>query len=169
MATTAATGNNFKTTTTGELKMRGLVLKNIIIITASILLFGCATSPDKMTTTYVSPDKYQDHKCEKLAQEMERVSTRTVELHQTLDDKADADAAQMGVGLVLFLPALLLLEGGDGPEAVEYSNLKGEFAALKTTSEQKACDPSMIPRSPEDILAERAKEKQQRQASAEEQ
>ena len=139
-----------------------------MIITASILLFGCATSPDKMTSTYVSPDKYQDHKCGQLAQEMERVSTRTVELYQKLDQKADTDAAQMGVGLVLFWPALFLLDG-DGPEAVEYSNLKGEFAALKTTSEQKTCDPSMIPRSPEEILAEKAKEKQQRQASADDQ
>lgn len=45
----------------------------------------------------------------------------------------------MGIGLVLFWPALFMLEGGDGPEATEYARLRGEYEAISTVSVQKKC------------------------------
>ena len=45
----------------------------------------------------------------------------------------------MGVGLILFWPALFALEGGDGPDAEEYRRLKGEVDALQTVSVKKKC------------------------------
>lgn len=56
----------------------------------------------------------------------------------------------MGVGLVLFWPSLFFLEGGDGPEAAEFSQLKGEFEALRQNSVQKECGIAKL--SPEDII-----------------
>lgn len=96
--------------------------------------------------------------------EMEHVSQRTVTLYQSLKRTADNDAAQMGIGLVLFWPALFFLEGGDGPEAQEYSTLKGEFEALRTVSVQKGCKQQDMPKSPEEIIKEKAsREKEQRE------
>ncbi len=60
-------------------------------------------------------------------------------LHAQLKSTADADAAQMGIGLVLFWPTLLFLEGGDGPEAQEYARLKGERDAIEAVSIRKKC------------------------------
>jgi hypothetical protein len=51
--------------------------------------------------------------------------------------KETADAAQVGVGLILFWPALFLVEGGDGAEAQEHSRLKGEKEAIERVSIQK--------------------------------
>jgi hypothetical protein len=56
----------------------------------------------------------------------------------------------MGVGLVLFWPALFFLEGGDGPEAVEYAQLQGDFEALQVNATQKNC--AIDARSPEEIM-----------------
>ena len=95
--------------------------------------------------------------------EMDYVSKRTTKLYQSLDKKADNDAAQMGIGLVLFWPALLFLEGGDGPEAQEYSNLKGEFEALRTAAVQKKCGSENLPKSPEEIIKEKADEEKRKQ------
>lgn len=39
----------------------------------------------------------------------------------------------------LSLGILGALEGGDGPEAVEYSRLKGEYQAVYETSKKKKC------------------------------
>ncbi|MFM6987097.1 MAG: hypothetical protein ACKOXG_00310, partial [Arenimonas sp.] len=64
------------------------------------------------------------------------------------------DNWQMGVGLILFWPALFALEGGDGPEASEYAQLKGDFEALRQASVQKKCELSY--RSPEQIIKENA-------------
>ena len=71
---------------------------------------------------------------------MARVSRRTGELHGILKKKADDDAIQMTIGMFLFWPALLFLEGGDGPEALEYARMIGEFDALEKFSVQKECD-----------------------------
>ena len=45
----------------------------------------------------------------------------------------------MAVGMLLFWPALFFLEGGDSPEAAEYSRLKGEVEALNEASMLKKC------------------------------
>ena len=71
--------------------------------------------------------------------EMERVTDRANELHGTLKKKADNDTAQMAVGMLLFWPTLFFLEGGDGPEATEYSHLKGERDALEKVAVEKQC------------------------------
>jgi hypothetical protein len=79
-----------------------------------------------------------------------------------LDKKADNDAAQLGIGLVLFWPALFFLEGGDGPEANEYSNLKGEYEALRKVAVQNKCGPD-LPTSPDKIISAKMREKKENQ------
>lgn len=45
----------------------------------------------------------------------------------------------MGIGLVLFWPALFFLEGGDGPQALRYQQLKGEAVVLERVGTEKKC------------------------------
>lgn len=122
----------------------------------TLVLGGCASQPDELPTSYVSPLKYKDHDCDQIVMEMDQVSQRTNELYSRLTKKADHDAAQMGIGLLLFWPALLFLEGGDGPEAAEYSTLKGEYSALHSVAVQNKCEiPAQI-KSPSQIIEEHA-------------
>lgn len=121
------------------------IIKQLATFTALLLLSGCATSPDKMTSAYVSPMQYAGFECPQIAMELQRVTRRATELHGQLDKTADDDAAQMAVGMVLFWPALFFLEGGDGPQAAEYSRLKGERDALEQAALQKGCDPRIVP------------------------
>lgn len=112
---------------------------NVASVATFTLLLGCATSPDKLPTASVSSLEYRDYNCEQVAMEMERVTDRANELHGTLKKKADDDTAQMAVGMLLFWPTLFFLEGGDGPEATEYSRLKGERDALEKVAVEKQC------------------------------
>lgn len=114
-----------------------------VILTVSLLL-GCASSPDKMETSYVSSVKYKHYDCDQLVEEHENVSRHERVLYQSLDKEASADTAQMAVGLVIFWPTLFFLEGGDGPQAAEYSRLKGEKVALEKASVQKKCSADQI-------------------------
>ena len=115
-------------------------MKNLVFIAVLTGLFvGCATQPKKIQTQYVSPLIYKDHDCDQLAFEQYRIERRTTELYTSLKNEANADSWQMGIGLVLFWPALFFLEGGDGPEAAEYSRLKGEYEALSDVSVMKKC------------------------------
>ena len=129
-----------------------------IVLVVSILLIGCASNPDKIDAAYVSPLKYKDYDCDQIAMEMDYVGKRTTELYHRLKKERKADNWQMGVGLVLFWPTLFALEGGDGPEATEYAQLKGEHEALRQNSVERKCDIDY--RSPEQIMEDSAKQEQ---------
>ena len=122
------------------------------ILLTALLISGCASNPDKLDAAYVSPVKYEKYNCQQVATEMDYVGQRTTKLHQRLESERTADNWQMGVGLVLFWPSLLFLEGGDGPEAAEYSQLKGEYEALRQTSVAKQC--GIASKSPDEIMKE---------------
>lgn len=128
--------------------------RTVALAVASILLASCATNPDKIDAAYVSPLKYQNYDCQQIGMEMDYIGNRTTKLYQRMKSERKKDNWQMGVGLVLFWPALFALEGGDGPEASEYAQLKGDFEALRQASVQKKCELSY--RSPEQIIKESA-------------
>lgn len=114
-------------------------MKKTILAAGLAVLAGCATQPKDIPAAHVSPLVYKDYDCDQISQEMRRVSLRTNELYTSLKNEADSDAAQMGVGAIIFWPALFFLEGGDGPEAQEYARLKGEHNALEEAAIQKRC------------------------------
>ena len=129
--------------------------KIIASLSIFVLLSGCASSPKKISSSYVSPLKYKSYDCEQIAMEMDYVSNRTTELYNSLKKEANADAVQMGVGLILFWPTLFMLEGGDGPKAAEYARLKGEYEALRKAALEKKCDLSLLPPSPDELIKEK--------------
>ncbi len=118
--------------------------KSIIYAAVFASLTACATSPDKIQTSYVSTLQYQNFDCQQIANETERVDKRANELQGSLKKAADNDSAQMAVGLLLLWPTLFFLEGGDGPEAAEYARLKGEHEALEKVVIEKKCDPGKM-------------------------
>tara|TARA_B100000676_G_scaffold260426_1_gene270098 strand:- start:349 stop:747 length:399 start_codon:yes stop_codon:yes gene_type:complete len=118
-------------------------LKNMMLVSVCAFFFGCASDPSSIPSQYVSEVQYQSYDCEQLAQEARRVNSRVGDLYRQTKELADNDAAQMGVGLILFWPALFFLEGGDGPQAAEYARLKGESEAIDRATIAKKC--SSIP------------------------
>jgi len=113
--------------------------RTIITLAAVAALTGCASKPSNIEAAYVSPVKYDSFTCAQIQQETAAVERRVNDLRESLDREAKADAWQMGVGLVLFWPALFALEGGDGAEAALYSQLKGEAEALRVAHLKKNC------------------------------
>jgi len=54
------------------------------------------------------------------------------------NQKANGDAVAFTVGMVVFWPALFLMHG-DGADAAQVANLKGQMQALEVASTQKGC------------------------------
>ena len=133
--------------------MRFLV-NSFLIASLCLIIVGCASNPNKIQAAYVSPLKYKEYTCDQIALEMDYIGQRTNELYMQLKKEAEADNAQMAVGMILFWPALFFLEGGDGPQASEYARLKGEFEALRQMSVQKNC--LISAKSPEELMEELA-------------
>ena len=79
-----------------------------------VLTVSCSTNPNKIDAAYVSPLKYRDYDCTQIAMEMDYVGQRTTKLYQRLKSSNSADKWQAGIGLLLFWPSLLLIEGETG-------------------------------------------------------
>ena len=107
------------------------------VLCASILA-GCASSPDRISAAYVSPIQYSGYDCDQVRSELMRVSGRGREVAGAQKQQANSDAIAMGVGLVLFWPALFFLAGGNDRKE-ELSRLKGEYDALEQAAIQKSC------------------------------
>ena len=109
---------------------------SLMIMILSIV--GCATPPSEIPAADVSPLEYKDYDCDDIANESSRIARKMNNLYMSLDKKAKDDTTQMTLG-VIFIPTLFFLEGGDGPQASEYSMLKGKFDALEQVSIRKKC------------------------------
>lgn len=114
-------------------------MKQIVLLFGifALVLSGCAQSSDKIQASYVSPLQYQSFSCRQLSGEMARVSRKVSEVSGVQDKQASNDSAAMGVGLIIFWPALFFLIGED--QKAELSRLKGEYDALEQTAIQKDC------------------------------
>ncbi len=116
--------------------------KKVIVVVSSMVLTSflgaCSSSPDKISAQYVSPLMYQSHDCDQIGMELRRVNRRLIEVTGAQEKEANNDAVAMGVGLVLFWPALFFLAGDD--HTAELGRLKGEYEALESAAIQKKCD-----------------------------
>ncbi|MDD9807722.1 MAG: metal ABC transporter ATP-binding protein [Gammaproteobacteria bacterium] len=118
------------------------MMKTLLLATAigCALAGGCATNPDNIEPTALSPLSYKEYSCEEIAAEISRVAERESELRAVLKERADTDAVQMGVATLLFFPTLFWIDG-DGPDTLEYARLKGEHKALTEAAASRQCTP----------------------------
>lgn len=105
---------------------------------ATLLLAACATSPNNISPTYVSPLQYQHYSCDQIRVELQRIGVRVSEVTGQQQRAANNDAVAMGVGLVLFWPALFFL-ASDNNKREELARLRGEYEALQQAANEKSC------------------------------
>ncbi len=116
-------------------------------------LAACASHPDSIEARYVSPITYQNWTCEQLVDEQKRLKSEVQRITGLQKENADADVALMGVGLILFWPALFGLAATKDREE-ELGKLKGEYDAIGEQMKTKGCEPP--PPEPAAIEAEAA-------------
>lgn len=129
-----------------------------------LLLGACANHTHEIPAAYVSPLQYQDYSCKQLGMEMQRVSSRAEQVAYEVNKNADGDSAAMGVGLILFWPALFFIDG-DSPQAQEYARLKGEYDAVEQAAIQKECGMSFDNNVFAEIEAQRREYEAERQSA----
>lgn len=117
-----------------------------ITLIALLSTTGCATPPSDIGATYVSPYNYTGYSCGKVITRMNGILMQTTDLYKKLKRKSDIDEAQAAGAWFVFLPVGLFLEGGDGSEAEQYSNMKGDYEALRIAAAQKQCNVKALPK-----------------------
>ena len=85
--------------------MNRINIKAFVVLVLSGVLIGCATAPEELGATYVSPLKYKDFTCTRIAVE---VPPRVKEASE-LRYKLDRDTGDDDYGLLLFLDEMIVL------------------------------------------------------------
>lgn len=145
--------------------MKKLVLAACMV--SQLGLVACASKSDNISAAYVSPLQYQGYNCNQIRSELARVSRRVNEVAGVQDSQASKDSVALGVGMVLFWPALFFMIGKDKEE--ELARLKGEYEALEQAAIQKDCDVAQEIEKAREMAAERkaaAKQQQKQQGQA---
>lgn len=119
----------------------------VALTSTAMLLTGCATASSGIATAYVSPMQFQSYDCQQVSGEMQRISVRVNQLAGRLDKAAENDKALVGVGVLLFWPALFAL-GGTKEQEAEYARLRGEYDALQKVGNEKKCSMTAMPAAP---------------------
>jgi hypothetical protein len=114
-----------------------IVVVGMSAVLAVSTLSGCASAPDKIAASYVSPVQYAGLDCTQIESEMARVSSQVQTVSGAQQRKHTNDEVAMGVGLVLFWPALFFLATSDQKE--QLAQLKGDYDALQAVALQHHC------------------------------
>lgn len=109
-----------------------------LAVFASVSIVGCSSSPKNIDSIYVSSAVYNSYDCEQIDIEYARVRRKVAEVIGHQGGEAGKDAVAMGVGLVLFWPALFFLAGGNDQKE-QLGRLKGELEALESAAVEKKC------------------------------
>lgn len=109
--------------------------KHAAMIISASLLYGCAypnmtTPASQISTAYISSAKYQNFDCTQLQAELDSTSRRESMLVVAQEQRAknsEKQAFWFGYGQ------------GDGVEAAELANVKGEKEAVRKAMAVKSC------------------------------
>ncbi len=113
--------------------MKKLVVKLTTVSALIIAINGCAnkpTNPNQITGAYVSTIKYEKYGCSRLTAELNSLSRRENQLVSAQRGRVGSSQVQefwLGYGT------------GDGIEASELANVRGEREAVRKTMEIKRC------------------------------
>lgn len=110
------------------------------LLSISLGVSACASKSEDIKPVYVSPLQYHNYNCNQIQMEMSRVTRRVNELAGVQDSQAQGDSVALGVGLILFWPALFFMIGDDQKE--EIARLKGEYESLEKAAIEKECNVS---------------------------
>lgn len=107
--------------------------KIVCVVCLSIILTGCFNMPtptSQITGSYTSGLKYENFSCDKLSSEMDSLARRENQLTIAQEQRIKTSEIQgfwWGFGQ------------GDGIEASELANVKGEKEAVRNALESKDC------------------------------
>jgi hypothetical protein len=110
----------------------------LLLIPMLALLSACASAPDQVAASYVSPTGYSGMSCNALNIEAHNVAQRLTVATGQQSKAASSDAALTAVSLILFWPAAFFISG-DSATSAELARLKGETEAIRSAATRKGC------------------------------
>lgn len=118
--------------------MKAARFARLSLVAATLAASGCASTADDVTASSVPMTRYQAFQCQQLASEFDKVSAEAASLSAQIDRNAVTERIKMGVGVVLFWPALMLMDG-ETEHHRRLASLKGERLTLANSMKARNC------------------------------
>jgi len=113
-------------------------LVKISAITALTLASACAPTPENVSASYVSQSTFNGSSCGNLTNQRNEIVREVNVLNGLQRQNANADAAAMGIGMLLFWPALFVV-AANGDHQTELASAKGRFNAITGKMQAQGC------------------------------
>ncbi len=112
----------------------------LLPVLACLLLQGCITRSTEVRAARIDPAEFADLSCVRIDDALDEVQHRAADVAYSVDAQAGNNILAMGLGVMLFWPAMLAMRP-DGLEAADLARLKGRFDALTEASRRQGCPP----------------------------
>ena len=115
-------------------------MKSKLVIAAAcvaVSVSACASAPEDVRPTFTSTTAYEGRSCEQLRGDLSRIGNDVDKVTGQQTAKRRTDQAAVGVGLILFAPAVLFMLTPDHKK--ELAKLKGEYEAVQRQGEAQHC------------------------------
>ncbi|MFK7967180.1 MAG: hypothetical protein AB8C46_24740 [Burkholderiaceae bacterium] len=122
-----------------------------LIVALSLGMTGCASTAYDVPAKTVPMTAYKQYECRDLKSEHQRVSAKADDLAARIDRGLLAERLKMGVGVVLFWPALLLIDN-QTQHHQQLASLKGERKTLSESLKAKNCASASPEEQPRQVL-----------------
>ena len=110
----------------------------ILMLAAASTLSACAEKSANIAPSYTPASRFSSMDCSQLSYEGQQMNRTLASMSAAQDKQASNDAAMVGVGLILFWPALVApMVSGDN--ATQIAQLKGDAQAMDTAYRMKGC------------------------------
>ena len=127
-----------RTTPPGNFHMNRPSLVCSMLVAMSFAMTGCASTAYDVPAKAVPMTAYKQYECHDLKSEHQRVSQKADALAAQIDQGLLAERLKMGVGVVLFWPALLLIDN-QTQHHHQLASLKGERKTLSESLKARNC------------------------------
>ncbi len=120
-------------------------------VLASVVAAACAKRPENITARFAPASGYRGMACEQLNDERMRVGLELQRVTGLQRENADADALLMGVGMVIFWPALIGL-AATTDRSDQIAAMMGERDAMEIVAREKGCPAVNLPTQPVPVV-----------------
>lgn len=118
-----------------------MVAKIVGVISAAVIVGACSSAPksNEVSATYVPIAQYNNHTCDQLISEAESIRRSVPALEGAVDKHREHQTGVELVTWILFFPAALALDKGEGTSS-QLAKARGELQAIQTALLGKHCN-----------------------------
>jgi hypothetical protein len=118
-----------------------MVAKLVGIMSVAVVVGACSSAPksNEVSAAYVPIAQYNNHTCEQLISEAESIRRSVPALESAVDKHRESQTNVELVTWILFFPAALALDKGEGTSA-QLAKARGELQSVQTALLAKHCN-----------------------------